>query len=522
MTSHSSTRAYFRKKLDALLSFADDEGFMQLLWAGNALQAEAEQAAAPYIRNYPPDAVTTDISSPYFMYKWEIETIANEILAIPKRGFDKKGRQRKLVINNFQNIASCVNFLRKLENAEAARGSTGKSIYREMARIANRQFDWQRGYFNLPQFYRNAYVYGQGKCSSYFEEMYGITTNQLSLIGFGLFSQLTNGPVFLKNTDMSVLGITPDILERAIDLLCRPIHEMRDLAKREREGIYHTAYRPSVFRKYPCISFGSSHQTIRSPLPQLILERVTSGIFHDVIGGGGDVRNDYGSRFESYCLKYLKAMLPNLEWLPEKHYIAKPYNFDTPDILLRQEGSITLAIECKATRMGHGAKFGDGSVDERGFQDIVKAVFQIWRFFSHCRRGLVSFKLSDQVVGAVLTLDDWLLMANSLQSDILSSAREMSLSKDPLIAEEDQKPICFFSITNMEQTLAKASEESFLTAVRTLCETKYHGWMLTSVHEQVEEAETQPARAYPFRQEMGRLLPWWEQIELERDKRQTK
>jgi hypothetical protein len=49
-----------------------------------------------------------------------------------------------------------VNRLRKLEDVESAvylRGG-GLNIFGEMHRIAQRQFHWQRGYLNLPQFYR--------------------------------------------------------------------------------------------------------------------------------------------------------------------------------------------------------------------------------------------------------------------------------------------------------------------------------------------------------------------------------
>lgn len=38
------------------------------------------------------------------------------------------------------------------------------------------------------------------------------------------------------------------------------------------------------------------------------------------------------------------------------------------------------------------------------------------------------------------------------------------------------------------------------------------GWMLSNIHDefQKEEAEERP---YPFRHDVGRLLPWWDQAE---------
>jgi hypothetical protein len=64
-------RKLYRKKLNSYLETADDEGFMQLLWAANALQSDAEHAAAPHLNyRYPKTAVTMDLIDKSFIYKW--------------------------------------------------------------------------------------------------------------------------------------------------------------------------------------------------------------------------------------------------------------------------------------------------------------------------------------------------------------------------------------------------------------------------------------------------------------------
>jgi len=375
-------RKFYRKKLNSYLEIADDEGFMQLLWAANALQADAEHAAAPHLNySYPKIAVTTDLTDRSFIYKWELETLANEALATPNRTRRKHDRIRTLNTESYNAVVSMANVLRKLENAEDEHGLKDRAVLREMARIANRQFDWQRGYFNVPQFYRNAFVYGQGTCADYFKAEHGITINQLSLIGYCIYITLTENPVFRRFTNMGAVGIGPTDLERALAVIARPILVMRALAAEERSMGYYTAYRPSVLRRFPCIIFGDGNNRIRAPLPQLILERVTGGVFYDVVGGGGAVRRDYGRRFEEYCIKYLRAMLPELDWREEVKCRARGGEMSTPDILLVEGAGVGLAVECKATRMGYSAKFGEGELDERGFDEIIKAVFQLWRFF---------------------------------------------------------------------------------------------------------------------------------------------
>jgi len=447
------------------------------------------------------------------MYKWELETLANELLTTSKRDQSRDKRLRALTSDSLPNLLNALNALRKLENQEASRGLNNTTIFREVARIANRQFDWQRGYLNIPQFYRSTFVYGQGACASHFEAAHGISVNTFSAIGFAMYTSLSSDPVFHRYSDLSALGISRDQMEQAFRLLSRPHLEMRKLASTERAGIFHTAYRPSVLRRFPSISFGDRSERIRAPLPQLIIERVTSGVFYDVVNGGGAVRADYGARFQQYCLLYLQAALPGLGWEAEHEYYNGRARHDTPDILSVTEGEIGLAIECKATRMGYGARFG-ADIDERGYEDLVKAVVQLWRFFAHCRLGLTGRTVSTDAVGAVLTLDSWLSMAHPLQAEVMAKAAARA-DADPQITNVDRRNIGFVQITALEHTLVRATEASFTATMRAIANPDRHGWILSGVHNDFEEKD-QAAREYPFKGDLGRLLPWCSDLDAVR------
>jgi len=508
-----SIRNFYRNKLRGFLETADDEGFVQLLWATDALQAGNEIAAAPYFDHYPKAAATSDISDKYFIFKWELESLANEALTTAKRVIPRNGRVRLLNVRYFETIAQITNVLRKLENAEDAHCLKGPSILREMVRIGNRQFDWQRGYFNKPQFYRNAFIYGQGPCADYFKDRHGITINQFTLIGLSLYLLFTKHSSVPYNADFSALHLGSQDMKHALALLAKPLPELRALAIEERRTGSFTAYKPSVFRRFPCIIFGGDGSRVRAPLPQLILERVTAGIFYDVVGGSGALRNDYSHRFEKYCLSYLQTMLSELEWSEQTTYRVRSNDVRTPDILLAEKRGLGLVIECKATRMGYGAKFGEGNLDERGFEDIIKAVFQIWRFFSHCRRGFVNMKPNDDAIGVVLTLDNWLQVASPLQEEVITAATQIASSKDTEILEQDRRPIAFFSITDLEETLIQANSKTFLQAVRAASSSKFKGWMLANVHDNFADPNY-AKKPYPFRDDMGKVLPWWDEIQV--------
>lgn len=508
-------REYYRKKLNNLLGAAKDEEFIQLLWATNALQSDYEGAARQYIRpeTIPDGAVTTEMLSRYFIQKWEIETLANELMTSPKLKPSKNGRIRKLHCDHFGAIVECTRWLRKLENVEYRVQKRRQSVFIEMVRIASRQFGWQRGYVNIPQFYRNAFVYGQGECASYFERQHKISFNRFSQIGFMLFVAFTNSPVVRNDRSWVDLGITWEEVTKVLALVSMPFHEAARLAREKRGGVIHTADKPSILRQAPCLRFGVQGERVRAPLPELVLERITSGVFYDVVNGGGSIRADYGKRFEDYCFRYLFDTLPRYSWEREGSYRKKSNSFSTPDVLCSSNGKLEVAFECKATRMSQEAMFGKDPIAARGYEDITKAVFQLWRFFSHCRQGYSGYRVDESAVGVVLTLDNWLVTARTLRERVIEDARRMIGEKELEFIDVDRRPILFVTISELEIMLSMATESTFKECLMVANTEKYIGWQLDSIHKDLYKDEERESRGYPYAGDLGSLLPWWNAIE---------
>ena len=508
-------RVHFRNKLSKLLGAAVDEEFVQLLWAVNALQSDYANAAKKFIQveTIPPGAITTDMSSKLYIQKWEIETLVNELMTTPKRNLVKNGRVRRLNWSNFQAAIECINCLRKLENAEHKFQKNNEDILIEMGRIAARQFDWQTGYGNVPQFYRNAWVYGQNECATYFEITHGISFNRFSQIGFMLYVLFTDSPVFQDEKLLNSFGVKSEEVEKVLALIGMPFNQAAKSARMNRKVIIHTADKPSILRQAPILRFGIDGARIRAPLLELILERITSGVFYDVVGGSGVVRNDYGKRFEEYCFRYLSVTLPGFTWEQEFSYRKRANTVDTPDIICNDAGKVAIAIECKATRMSQEAMFGKNPLVARGYRDLTKAVFQLWRFFSHCRLGFVKRDIVEIPVGIVLTLDKWLILAEPLRKRVLEDAVEMAQNKAPEIAEEDRKPIIFVTVAELERLLSVATEETLKASISNAISEKYLGWRLDGVHRDLFKDRKLEMRKYPFANELGTLLPWWDELD---------
>jgi len=501
-------KTLYRKKLTKLLEIAPQEPFIQMIWAADAIQSDNPQAGLKFLNNVHVDSITNKISNPRFVHKWELETITNEMIAIAPRIKPLKGKNRVLDCKNYSTVLNLINVLRKLENSEAGARLRNVDVYSEMQRISLRQFDWQRGWLNHPQIYRSIYLYGQGAASDFFQQKYGISVSDFLLSGLLLYSHFLISPNAKLKGDFGPLPIDQAKFDISVAKLSLPMGELRQYARFVRRRQWPTAHQPSVLRRYPCVSHGPNNDELRSPLPPLILERVTSGIFYDLAEARGDVREEYGKRFETYALEHLQTSLPAIDWVNEHAYRSRGGEFKSPDILWLDQSNVHLAIECKATRMSIDARYSDDPWSARGYDEIVKAVYQIWRYFSHCRRGICDKNLTKGVSGLVLTLDSWLIMAGNLVNEVMERASIMANEKDKEIIDTDKKPIIFCSISDLENVLATASEISFGSAIEIAVTKQRQTWLLSSSHDEVCPDQSE-RRSYPFSDQICTLVPWW-------------
>jgi hypothetical protein len=517
-------RNRFRKKLKKLLSKAFDEQFIQMIWAVNALQSDRIGAASKYL-TFPKEAATSAIDSKFAIHKWELETLVSQLLTIPKN-FKPETRSRIANCQLWGTCSAAMNFLRGLENEEAEIYLKDKNILDELPRIGHREFAWQRGFANWPQLYRYAFIYGQGKCADYFKNAYGLSINEFSLCGVGLYSAFLAAPL-LQNFHMRDIEVADEAFRAALKLLSLPIERARNGAVTTIQTInqkYHgslpTAYQPSFIRQYPVITFGDMQ--LRSPIPDLILLRTTSGLFYDLIKGGTDLRNEAAERFETYSAEFLSRTLPRFEILRSEKYKNGTNLVDAPDIRVRDGEMIKVAIECKATRLSFDAQFADNPLAEArvSYDEIAKSIFQLWRYFSHTRRRLIDANAIDSnAYGVVLTLDSWMLMSQTAPKQVLAKAEELA-AKDPQILPEDRRKISFTNIQDLENLLLTGDEDSFLAVLAAALEERFAGWFLPDIRREIRKTkgETKP---FPF--EAKAVLPWWHRIqELDAQRRGPK
>lgn len=503
-------RDLYRKKLRKLLSRADDEAFLQLIWAVDALQSERAMAAARFIQ-FPPEAETSEVESQFAVRKWELETLVGQLLVTPKCQI-REGPNKRTNCEHFSTAAAVVNHLRDLENAESGILLKHTNILLEMHRTGQRQFPWQRGFYNVNRLYRYAMIYGQGECGSYFERANDLSINDFFLIGFAMHASFQKSPWLAHNNSIEQLGVKRVSFDAGLKLLSVPIEKARtkavSLTNEAGRGLP-TAYQPSFLRRFPVVSFGNDNERLCAPLPQLIPLRITSGLYYDLVPGGQKLLNEANDRFERYVYEYIAAMMPRFDVSRSYRYGPKGAKIDSPDIIVRDNDQISVAIECKATKLTFPAQYAEDptSIAQKSYDQIAKGVFQLWKYFSHLRRGVAGTEsVSPSVRGIVLTLDTWLVMARELQQDVLASAEKLARD-DVDITDEDRRAITFCTIDDLEDTISCVDEDSFIRALDAVDEDAFVGWLLPNICRRMGLGNEAP-KPFPFR--LADVLPWWD------------
>lgn len=494
-----------RAGLKFRLASAPELAFLRMLWTLNALQTGRADDARRFLGPHPPEAETEGILGRHAIYPWELETLANEFLVTPQE------RYLYFPCSDWNAIGDLVNQLRAVENAEYAARRGELNIFVEMGRIGARQFQWQRGHFGIPQLYRNAFIYGQGECAAYLSQSLGLTASDMTLVGFSLLSVLYPDPTIRPAQDLDLIyefGISHEAVQSTLHRIARPIAEVRREACELRTVEEPIAYRPSILRRFPCLRVGHRGRVLIAPLPELIMDRVTNGLFYDVVRGGGPVRDEIGRRFESYSLDLLCRMMPELAFECESKYLTDHGTVSTPDILMRDtDGAVRLIIECKASRMGMPARFGPAPEGDRGYDEIAKGVMQLWRYFGHCRRPVAQDRMAKDACAMILTMDEWFAGRPTVVPKIMARANEMADLSRHDIEPIDRQPVAFCTISELEVVLARATVSSLLETVRIGSGDKV-GWIFSSLHDEAVSAKTAP-RNYPFENELEGLLPWY-------------
>ncbi|CAN7680652.1 hypothetical protein LJR235_005376 [Pararhizobium sp. LjRoot235] len=504
--------------LKSMLSHTDDLRLLRMFWAIHALQGRKHQRADKFL-DYPPQAESPGIGSKFAVYPWDLETLIGLTLTTPK-AFVPPWRQHPVDTKQFNTVVELVNTLRAVEEDESEVRIQTSNILLEMHRIGHRQFAWQRGWVRSMDVYRYLYIYGQGLCAEHFQKTHGLSILDFFGVCFALYAVHVEKPWISRiNGVEEMLHISSEAVEKAISLVSgerwqvrRGATDLLDLFEERLKVNLPVIYRPSYLRIKPLIRTARAYDDLYcAPLPELLMMRGTLGLYYDIASGGTPVTNDANARFEEYARRAIRAQCPEFNPAPAEKYVYKKNNIDTPDILLKKDGVIVSVFECKATKLTFEAQYGEDPVEnaKAGYSQMAKAVFQLWKFFSHVRRGIVKLDVADNATGIVLTMEAWTQMAGDLRAHVVEEANALVAEKETEIEEQDKRRPVFCQIQELDELLTTCTPDELLETFRVATDDRYAAWGVRELRRDFVPRTTE-RKPFPF--DLGEILPWWKKV----------
>lgn len=484
-----------------LISPWPEKDFLILIWATYKLGRSPNAVSARAIQP-PRDLRRANSFLELGVFPWELETLLNEYFVSAR--VEEPKRRLGSPDENWNQIALMLSKLRHLENSEFLYFGRSQSIWAEMRRIPHRQFFWQQDITNKLYLFRAAYLFGKEFDEIYYAD-YGSCFEKVFKTGFAYFAHFMSQPIAKDFVDLRELGIDEETNRAVLERLCLSI----DAAKVEDERPKYTGYRSSLLRPNPIIR--TDDGSLFCPLVELLFERITLGLYYDLVKAGPEVMKAVSKNFENYVTLIFSEIsgLDSVE--TEFVYKTGKEKILSPDVLGIRDGSLDMIVECKLKRMPVSMKFGDADLSGRIVDDLAKAIVQIWKFHDDVCLGRVGLGYSSETepLGLVVTLDDWFTLNSAFVDYLLDKAREIAAEKIHDFREEKEIPVAFMSIGDLEEIAGRASYDDLRRFVLLSTDTDLAGWNKAGLFK--DKISKNPRVAFKFLDDLDKVLPGWGQ-----------
>lgn len=414
--------------------------------------------------------------SPYDLgiFEWEMLNLGRELIL----NSGPTGRS----MMNWDAVAGGINLIKRIENQQWGRDAGEDDIFYELVRIANRQFDWQGG-LNTALVSRFFMIIDDPRVRPQVIDEFGMTPTELYQITLSLAGHFLGRPTLDLPVQNQVNAVAPQATARLLDRLSLTLPEHREKTRALTSYDLNWAYNPSSLVEFPFVRLPRS---VLCPAPALFLERMTKGIYFDLVRRGADFANSYGFAFEDYVAKVVRAADPpgrlNLEG--SRKYGPSNARKDSVDWLVWDDEAV-LFVECKAGRVKLGGKIdlADRLVMESEMGKLAAFIGQTYQTLSHALDGQYGFwePAGRKIYPMIVTLDNWqrfgFLITDLLANLVTENLRARGV--DPALVEAHPYTVC--AIEDFEQAIQIISRRGVETVMARKIDGEQRLWDLKAV-----------------------------------------
>ncbi len=323
------------------------------------------------------------------------------------------------------------------------------------------------------------------------------------------WSQILNtNPFCSQPTAEPELQVSDADIDAFINATCMSLSQAESACRTSISISSEIEFRQSPLRAKPIIrvSEGTNKRYIR-PIEQLLIWRITSGLYYDVIGDSR-AANEIGSQYERYTRALLDAAVNEVSIDGDIEYGTKRNPQRSPDVILHKDGVIQAIFECKAKKLSLVVQNSVEDTKERAIavNEIAKGLVQICQFEEAINAGAISrFRLGDNLVPLVVALDDWVFTGPDIKQDIYSRAHEIAVSEGLNTKRIDQRFVGICTATELDQLVSNYTFDVIKRITAKSFEEKYRDYALVSVANECFRDEKQKAN-YPLKCSLDEII----------------
>ena len=406
-------------------------------------------------------------SAVFEIYVWELHTLCREIL------LNASGDENTLSTPN--GLIKMINHIRRINEGISERMTTsGDAGLRTLHTLVHQQARWQYSR-DEARLFRAYHIYNDHELAPIFQQATGLSVRDMFLLAIAMAGSGTRQAGTNASQDYSAFGVSQDARDRFFTMtgttLANIRHRLEGL-RRDDEGWEFTW---NALEATPFVNADDNRTPMFwCPLPQLLLRRVTEGLFYDLVEGARTLKinygNEYGHAFERYVGRIIGEIFqaPTFSITNEQPYKIKKAAKHGVDWIV-SDGTGNLFIECKTRRMKQYAKETSGSESlDRSLDELAEAVVQLYANIDDAIKGKSKWAPNGRpLYPIVVTYEEWYLLTphvvETLDEHVRAGLAQRALPKEFM----ETMPFVVASINEFEmaaQDIAYLSIQRFCAA----------------------------------------------------------
>ena len=386
----------------------------------NALMPKDIQVIERVIKNriFPPGRAVLE---------WELALLAREIIVNGQDDFSKTTQN----FNDWNYFAATLNSLKDFENNSWPTYGDVSKVFKEVRRIAHRQFPWQH-HVGTDAFIRYFKIYNNPRIASIVESKLGLTVQQWYTAGTAAFGAITTHAKFNIDPNIVIGNMTKKEFDLFFNFTSTDLDNLKKIISKEVKYDDEFVYTLNPLEYYPFVRIDKYYYC---PVPNFLAWRMTSGIYFDLVGDK-KFGHPFGLAFQDYLEEVSAKILDKdrVSVLPEKKYKTKDGQKDSIDLILTQE-NCAYFVEAKAKRMQRKSKsqlLSDEAIN-KDLDILADDIVQAYTTISDYQKGLyphLSYKPVVKIYPLLVTLEDWFLFgtdAENLEKKVTDKLKDKDL-----------------------------------------------------------------------------------------------